>query len=436
MPKKVKRVIVSSKVKTNHEARIVIVGGGFGGVAAAQAFLKEDVPHATITLIDKNSYHSLPFDFYETATAFLKERKGAGSGKEAYHNVQSSAAVPFSLIFPRNAVRLIQARVTGVDFEDKKVLLEHNFPPDIPYDYLILALGSETNFFNIPHLGERAVTLKSVNDALNVRNRVDELFAATAKGDPIRIIVGGGGYTGCELAAELVGYCRKLSRIHGHPWNNVEFSLVEAGPSIIGAASPWLRTKAEKRLKRLGVRVYTKSRITDVTPDFISIEGGQEAPYTLLIWTAGVKGNCIVEDIPTLQLEKQSCIAVDRYFNIKDMENAFAIGDIAFYEMGTSKSGLPQTAQVAIREGAYVGRRIAGLLRNQKIPRFKPVYPKFIVPLGEKYTLADLGWLKLAGFPAWMLKRLVSLRYLLHLVPWSTALRIWWKSTALYTKND
>lgn len=417
--------------------RVVIVGGGFGGVAAAQALLRACPKNALITLIDKNQYHSLPFDFYETATAFLDEDHNGKSEQADFLNLKSSAMVPFAELFPGEAIKIIHVVVTGIDFKDKKVLTEHNFPPDVPYDYLVLALGSETNYFNIPHLNERALGLKTMNDALNIRNRIDELFANTPKGDPIGIIIGGGGYTGCELAGELVGYCRKLAEVHGHPLGNIEIGILEAEDVLVGAGTPWLQRKTLARLEKMGVQVYTKCRIVDVSETALTVEGKGDIPYSLLIWTAGVKSHSITDDLPEdIKLNKKACIVVDKQFQIKGAKDAYAVGDIAYYSMGENKKSLAQTAQVAISEGRYVGRRIAAVLKKKKTSVFVPVYPKFVVPLGEKYAVADLGFIQFSGFPAWMLKRLISLRYLFHLLPWSTALRKWWGVTQLYSKND
>lgn len=414
---------------------VVIIGAGFAGVAAAKGFAGSDPAAFAVTLIDRNPYQSFTSDYYEAATVFLEEQFRHSAGRNAFRHARGSVAVPLKEIFSDGRVSLLQGEVTGIHAEKQLVTLASG--KEISFDYLVIALGSETNFYGIPHLEERALGLKSVQDALNVRNAVDELFTRVPKQDPIRVVIGGGGYTGCELAAELVGYMQKLSHMHSRPYEKAECVILEAGPSIIGSMSPWVQRTTSARLHKLGVAVHTNARVVDVTETEIVLAIGQRMPYHLLVWTAGIIANRLSTSIAGISLAGgKSCIAVDAMLRVTPHKEIYAVGDIVFCQPEGSQAPLPQTAQVAMRQGAYVAAHILATEEKKTIGSFKPHASRTIIPLGGKYAIADLGFLRFAGFSAWVLKRLSSLYYLMRVLPWGKAIRVWYANTRLYTEND
>lgn len=414
---------------------VVIIGAGFAGVSAAKGFAGSDPSAFTVTLIDRNTYQSSPNDFYEVATVFLEEQFRHTASKSAYWHARGSVAIPLKDVFSDGSVSLVQGTVTGVNMEQHAVTLANG--ERISFDYLVIALGSETNFYNIPHLEEYALGLKTVHDALNIRNAVDELFMRVPRQDSIRVVIGGGGYTGCELAAELVGYMQKLSRMHGRPHGKTECVVLEAGPSIIGTISPWAQRKALARLQKLGVEVRVHARVADVSQTELVLASGDQVPYHLLIWTAGITANRLSSSIEGISLEgHKSCIAVDSMLRVNPFKTVYAVGDIVFCQPEGYQDPLPQTAQVAIRQGAYVAMHIRATETKKKIGSYKPQASLAVIPLGGKYAVADLGWLRFAGLSAWVLKRLSSLRYLMKILPWGEAIRVWYSNTQLYMEND
>ena len=416
----------------------MILGGGFGGVRAALDLgRRRDL---NITLIDKNKYHSYTPDYYETATAFLSAcRPGR---KESAQNppdgearrLKSSVAIPFLEIFKnRRNIDIVQDEAASVDFENNKVRAKSG--KTFSYDYLVIALGAVSNFFEIPDLKEKSFELKTVNDALNIRNCIDELFAARPKREKIRIVIGGGGFSGCELAAEVIGYAQKLARWHSRPKENFECLIVEGGDYLLKGASSWVQAGAEKRLLKLGVKVVKNYRIAHISETEIKDASNPAILYDVLVWTAGVKANEFVKALG-LELQKADTLIVDEFFRVKTLKNVFAIGDIAYNFNKKIGRPAPMTAQAAIKQG----RQLAGIIKS--VINKKKTWPyifknnPFIIPLGGKYALADLGFLKIEGFLGWVMRSATTLRYFFSILSFFTALKLWIKGRVIYLRND
>ena len=291
---------------------IVIVGGGFGGVRAAKILSKWSASwrnagghHVNITLIDKSRHHTYYPNLYEVATAHLPEV--FGHLPLNFFDLKSSAIYPLEDIFlDETNVAVLEDEVTNVDFKKRQIKLKKS--ASLRYDILILGAGSETNYFNIPGLLEHALPLKNFFEALEIRNAIDEIFYRTPKNQLIKIVIGGGGFTGCEFAGELVGYMKKLARIHGRPEYYGECLIVEAADALLGGVSAWSRKKAEKRLAGLGVKFKFKSAIKAVEDGHVLLADGSKIPYDALIWTAGVKASEFSKALFGVKLEKNACI--------------------------------------------------------------------------------------------------------------------------------
>ena len=240
---------------------IIIVGGGFGGARIAKILSKWSGGgrhHINITLIDKSRYHTFYPNLYEVATAHISEV--FGHLPLDFFNLKSSAIYPLEDIFADDLnVSVLEGEVIGVDFKKNKVRLKNS--PALSYDILVLAAGSETNYFNIAGMGANAFPMKSFFDALEVRNTVDEAFFRASKNQIVKIAIGGGGFTGCELAGELAGYMKKLARVHGRPEYYGECLIVEAAENLLGGVGTKLQKKAKARLEKLGVKFKFKSPI-------------------------------------------------------------------------------------------------------------------------------------------------------------------------------
>ncbi len=432
MPKervlKIKKV---DQVTAGQKRKVVIAGGGFAGVACALDLLKKHLD-IQVTLLDKNNFHSYSPDFYEVAVGMA--HKNPSLELKDFLELKTTVAIPFEDIFRSyKNFEFIASEVKNINF--KKRLVETD-GPEIGYDYLILAMGSETNFFGIAHMAEHAFELKRLGDALNIRAGLNELFESRAKHDVISIVIGGGGFTGTELAGELAINLKRLSDFYGHPLENVSLSIVEASGRLLPSLDNWISTKAKRRLEKLGVGVVLCGYITEVRKNEIILENQKSIPFHLLVWTAGVKAASCLENFDGIELEKNKCVAVNENLELSGRENVFAIGDLAHIAYAENKKPERMTAWAAIEAGHFVAKRISCLISGKNKTDFRPKSRGFVIPLGGKYALADFGWLKISGWLAWLAKRLITLKYFMSILPAGKAFRLWLRGIKIFTKND
>ncbi|MSR76439.1 MAG: NAD(P)/FAD-dependent oxidoreductase [Candidatus Ryanbacteria bacterium] len=422
----------------HHKPLVVILGGGYGGIRVARDLAKKKA--AQIILIDRNPYHMLYAQFYEMATLFRPEQLPETNKQQRAENREllTSAAIPLRDIFARMPmVKIEQGEVTSVDPEARAVIFDTG--RKLHYDYLVVALGSKINYFSIPHLEQNSIGLKSVNEAGNIRNRIDELFLTTPKHKKITVVIGGGGFTGVELAGELVGYMKKLSRLHSRPTGNWACVVVEAGAGVLGTSAPWVQKRAARRLKDLGVTVLAGSAIVDVWPNLLYL-GKEKRPFgfDFLIWTAGVKGACEGSIVKGVGVDKKMCLTADPNLRVSPYQNIFTVGDTASTLDKQTGAPMPMTAQKALHEGAYVSRAIRRLVKNPKatLVPYKPKPSKFIIPIGGKFALLEAGSMRWTGFFAWVLKYAVLIKYLITILPLGKSLRYTAHELRLFIRND
>ncbi|PIR69513.1 MAG: hypothetical protein COU47_02990 [Candidatus Niyogibacteria bacterium CG10_big_fil_rev_8_21_14_0_10_46_36] len=420
--------------------RIVIIGGGFGGVRAALDLSRHVCFDADVFLIDKGGYHQYHPNFYRIATTFLPESRVARP--DTYRELRDRIAIPLAEIIDISKIHLIKKEVTEID--PKNQMIRFSDSEALFYDWLVLALGSVSNYFDIQGAEEHALELKSAEDALQIRSAIDEVFATTPKHKPINILIAGGGLSGCELAASLASYVRRLARVHPHPGDTVRITLVEASDTILRQVSPRIRKKAEKRLRSLGVQIHVRSRITKVTRtgiEGIEIVSHEEhplrkkssneetSPFTLpcsvFIWAAGVKAHPLTEHIIGAKRSPKSCLIVNDHLRVLPFENIFAIGDVAACSPVSTAVPLPMTAQVAISGGQYVSFTLKRLIHKKMTFRYYERTARFVIPLGPHYALAEFGPFILSGRLGWWLKRLITFDYLTGILPFWQALKRW-----------
>lgn len=416
-----------------NEKRIIILGGGFGGVRVGLDLAQRiDPKKAKVTLVNKTPHTEYHADFYEIAAQFLPENGTSRQKKIRFENLEGTVSVDLKQIFDRTNIEILLDEAVDLDLKNQEVYLVSG--KKLKYYILVLALGSETNYFGIPHLEERSLPLKTVEDALNIRNQIDELFLRKNKNDEIRIVIGGGGFTGCELAGELTGYLNNLALFHNHDRVKVKISVVEACPNLLNGADKWIQDKAQKRLEKLGVELLLESKIINVELGKIILESKEKLPFDILIWTAGVKANLLVEKISGAKIEKNSCLAVDNYLRVVGFSNVFAIGDNSYCFDYEHNCFVPPTAQLAIAQGKIAAENIARIVNGQGMVQFKPKLPNFIVPIGKNYALGKAFGIRMEGILAWWLKRIVALKYFASILPFFTAFKLWWKGTQFFAK--
>src|SRR3989344_166513 len=411
---------------------IVIVGGGFGGVRVAK-ILARWRENTHITVIDKSRYHTFYPNLYEVATAHLPEV--FGHLPIDFVNLKSSAIYQLEDIFLNDLnVTVLESEVLGVDFKKHKVALKNLMT--LHYDIVVHGAGSETNYFNISGMEEKALPLKIFFDALAVRNAIDEAFLNLPKNHLIKIVIGGGGFTGCEFAGELIGYMKKLSQIHGRPEYYAECTIVEAADTLLGSASAWVQKKARARLEKLGVKFNFKNPIKDVHDHEIVLQDGSKIPYDVLIWTAGVKAGGLTKSLLGVKFEKGLCLALDKNLRVLPYEKVFGVGDMTCCIDESTGKSLPMTASVALREAKCAAENVKRLIFKNSLKTYKPRNAGFIIPLGGKYALLESHGIRIPGIIPWALKHLVVLHYWAGILGWQKAFGLWRKSLEVYIKND
>ncbi len=406
----------------NGKKKITVLGGGFGGLTLAlklEKILKRGDSHEII-LVDKNPYHLYTPELYEIA-ALPREIADAGM-------LKTVITIPFQDILAGRKIKFVQGELTGINKEERRILLKDG--GSLPYNYLVLALGSETNFFNIPGLEENSYTLKTFNDAIRLRNRAEELVKTKNR---LSIVIGGGGSTGVELAAEFTNFiCTLKEKVTHGSTCDVRIILVEGAQEILPGFHPWLVGRARRRLQNLGVDIKTSSVIKGVRKEQI-ITVSENISYDLLVWTGGVRANRILEKLG-LTLNKKGQVVVNEF--LEAYPGIFAIGDNAEFKT-SSTIPVPWNVPVAESEARRLAKNIAKEIRGRAKSPFRPWphYP-YVLTVGKKYAIADLVFIKFSGITGWLAKLLVELKYLLFILPPVKALKVWMSSIRVYSSND
>ena len=381
---------------------VVIVGGGFAGLAAAKRLRRADVE---ITLIDRRNHHLFQPLLYQVAMAGLSP---------------ADIAEPIrGILSKQQNVRVLQAVVTGVNFESQKVLLgsTRDQPEEVDYDYLLLACGARHSYFGNSQWEPMAPGLKTLEQATEIRRRVLHAFEqAERESEPQRqkqlltFIVIGGGPTGVELA----GAIGEMSRYTlARDFRKVDASLarvllVEGGPRILPMFDEGLATRATRDLERLGVQVWTSSRVTNISKHGVQV-GEEHVSAATVLWAAGVEASSLGR---RLGLETDRCgrIIVQPDLSLAEHRNVFVAGDQAHLEQNGMP--LPGIAPVAMQQGRYVADVIKDRIDSKESPPFRYVDKGQMATIGRSKAITQVGRLKFGGFPAWIAWLIVHIFYL------------------------
>lgn len=415
---------------TRNKKNIVIIGAGFGGITVVLK-LSPKIANLSqeyeIILIDRHHHQLYTPALYEIAAIprdYVPDEP-----------LKSSVLIPVTDIIKNRPVTFVCDELVGLEMNEKKVILQKR--GEIPYEFLVLALGSETNYFDIPGLKEHSFPLKTFDDANRLRKAVEDNFLQK---ESLQIVVGGAGASGVELVAEFVNFLCSLkaesSRVSG--LCDVQFSLVDASPEILQGFESYVVEKTKKRLAKLGIKIKTNAVIASIPNESeIVFKNGSREPYDLLIWTGGVKGPGIYKQFK-IPLSNKGAIVVDEFLGVQGQKkHVFAIGDNSTLINPLTQKPLVWNVPVAEAEGRLVAKNIINLIKNKPLRKFIPLkkYP-FVLAVGRKYAIADLIYLRFSGTVGWCLKQLVELRYFLFVLPFGQALRMWWKSVKYFTTND
>ncbi len=337
----------------DRKPRIVIVGAGFGGVKLAKLFAKENV---NVTLVDRHNFHLFQPLLYQVSTAVLST---------------DEIAYPVRTFFRENKnVEFFMAKAQGVD-KDRKVLLTNH--GEIAYDYLILAAGATTNFFGMENVEKYSYGMKTLQEAVHIRNHVLHMFERANKCEDseeerrrmLSFVVVGGGPTGVEEAGaltELIAVQKK--EYHNLDFDEVSVKLIEATPDVLLMMAPNLRQHTVKVLERKGVDVLLNTQVMDYDGESLKLKDGTEIPTKTVIWAAGVKAVPFIANCGS-EVDRGGRIIVNEKLQVEGSENVFAIGDCAHFQHGTERP-LPTVAPVATQQAKVAYENIMKLIRGQK----------------------------------------------------------------------
>lgn len=381
--------------------KIVVVGGGFAGLNFIKSIASDQ--QFEVTLVDKHNYHFFPPLLYQVATAFIEP---------------SSISHPFRRMFQKkNNLRFHMGSLVRVNTE------QHTIDTDtgtLSYDYLVLALGTETNYFGMESVRKESLPMKSIDEALHLRNHIllnmekAVRMQGTSKRDSLlNIVIAGGGPTGVELAgmlAELGRYIAakeypEITDFHSHLY------LVNSGPVLLGPMSTTAQQEAEKVLQKLGVQVILNAAVRDYTEGKVMLSNGESIETATLIWATGV----IAREVPGLPREvigQGRRLLVDAFNRVKDTTAIYALGDICL-QLTDAKfpAGHPQMAQVAIQQGKHLAYNLKRLRQGQQLRPFLYTDKGSMAIISKYKAVADLPKFSFKGFFAWIVWLFI------HIVP-------------------
>ncbi len=385
----------------NDKARpqIVIVGGGFGGLKAAEALAHLPVQ---ITIVDRKNHHTFQPLLYQVATAGLSP---------------AEIAAPIRQIMARHKnVEVLLGEVTGFDLERRKMQL-HGF--ELSYDYLLVAAGATHAYFGYEDWEPLAPGLKTIEDALEIRRRIllayelaERDAALTGNHRPLNFVVVGAGPTGVELAGTLAEIARKSLAENFRNINptKTRVLLVEAGPSVLSAYPEDLRRSAVNQLEHLGVEVRTNSAVTDVRSGEVRI-GENMLPAEVVIWAAGVAASPLGRALG-VPVDHAGRVFVEPDLSIPGYREVFVIGDLASMK-DEHGNPLPGVAPVAMQQGKSVARQIAADLAGRPREKFRYLDKGSLATIGRAAAIAQFGKLHLSGFIAWLSWLFIHIMFLI-----------------------
>jgi NADH dehydrogenase len=388
--------------------RVAIIGGGFGGLSAARQLKHAPVE---VTLLDRCNYHLFQPLLYQVATGALSPANIAAPLRHVLKNQRNT--------------KVLLAEATHIDTARRRVILSDG---SVDYDTLVVATGASHQYFGHNEWEQFAPGLKTIEDATDMRSRILLAFeAAERESNPEKLrawmtfVIVGAGPTGAELAGTLGEIANDTLR---HDFRNINPSeariiLVEGAGRVLPTYPEKLSEDARRMLTRLGVIVRTGAMVTDIAHGLVTLREGdrmETIPTRTVLWAAGVLASPLGRILAAeagAKLDKAARVMVEPDLTIAGHQEIFVIGDLANFSHQNGKP-LPGVAQPAIQEGHYVGKAIRSRLRGEKIAPFHYADKGNLATIGRAAAVADLNWLRLSGWPAWMIWLFIHLLYIVQ----------------------
>jgi NADH:ubiquinone reductase (H+-translocating) len=408
--------------------RVLILGGGFGGMYVALEFERALAQEADldVTLVNRDNFFLFTPMLHEVAASDLD-----------ITNIVS----PVRKLLRR--VKFFHGDIESIDLANKRVGLSHGHEEhchSLPYDHLVLALGSTTNFFNLPGLEDRALTMKSLDDAIFLRNRLianleeaDFECCAPLRAPLLNFVVAGGGFAGVETIAGMNDFLREAVKFYPHLREDMlRVILVHPGKSILPELGEKLGAYAKRKLIERNVEVHSNCKVTAVTDREVTLSDGTKITTNTLVWTAGTCPNSLLDTLPCRK--ERGRVLVNEYLEVPEWPGVWALGDCAVVPDRKTGKSHPPTAQHALREGKVAAQNILATIRgNQKKPfLFSTI--GLLAPIGKRTGVANILGINFSGFVAWWLWRTI---YLMKLPRFEKKVRVAldWTLDVLFSKD-
>jgi NADH:ubiquinone reductase (H+-translocating) len=391
-----------ARSKSSH--KVVIVGGGFGGIRAALDLAKSGQEGISVTLISDRPH----FEYYPTLYRVVT----------GYSPAQ--CVIPYKEIFRKLPIDFIQDQVVKIDLTVKTLFGGASCP--YQYDSLILAVGSETGYFNISGLAELSYGFKSIGEAERLKAHLTEVMTPTEGQTPeqkvsaAHFVIVGGGPTGVELAGELASYAKHLANKKGFDQSFITVSLIEATPRLLPVMPEDISKKVEEYLHSQGVNIYVNRTVTKQEVEEIFLKDMTVKSRTV-VWTAGVKVNALISKIEGFELDRRGKIVVDNQMRAKGHTSVYVVGDIASMPF----AGMAQTAD---HDGSYVSSAIISKLRGKKVKKREQHKPIYAIPAGRHWAVVLWGDMRVTGLTAYIMRKMADLKYLMSILPFWKALSV------------
>jgi NADH dehydrogenase len=376
-----------------NKPKVVILGGGFGGLAAARALYKS----AEVTVVDRHNFQTFLPLLYQVSTA----------GLAADH-----VAYPIRGALRKTNIKFRMGSPISVDHKNNEVKLDSS--EVLKFDHLIVALGSVSADFGIPGVNEHALGMKTVHEALTIRAEIMRRFEDLCRFEDetkLSISVIGGGPTGVEMAGAIAELIRgPLKSDQAEAAANIQVSLIEAGSRLLPPFAPSLSERTKKDLEKLGVKVLLNTAVKAIEHRKIILKDDSVLSSEITIWAAGVKGSDAMAqlNLPT----NGNRVSVEPTMQVKNYPNIWALGDIAG-ALGKDGRPLPMVAPVAIQQGKFIAKQISKLIANKPLSNFKYLDKGSMATIGRNKAIVQVRGIKIAGPIAWLIWLWLHLFYLL-----------------------
>lgn len=406
-----------------YKKHIVVVGGGFAGLRLMKGLANH--PDYELTLVDRNNYHFFPPLIYQVATAFIEP---------------ANISYPFRRLFQKKQNLRFHMGMLQEVFPDEKRI--QTSTGDLNYDYLVIAIGTMSNYFGLKNVEKNAIPMKTINDALNMRNHLLLNMEKAVREKDIKekvkylnIVIAGGGPTGVEIAGMLSELSKNIAakeypeiqdlRAHIH--------LIDAAPSLLGPMSKKAQKEAEDVLLKLGVKIKLNTAVKDYENHLVTLSDGSQIFTNMLIWTSGVIGRP-VPGLPDEKIGKGRRIKVDAYNQVIGMDGIYAIGDICLQETDPNyKNGHPQLAQVAIQQAELLVQNFKNKNKNKALKAFQYKDKGSMAIISKYNAVADLPNFSIKGLFAWLIWLFI---HIIPLVGFSNKIKLAFSWFAAFITNN